>query len=377
MACGLSNFPNAYQAELLSVTLPLYPQMSDGPGPRRGRARSRIRRALTGMCGIAGVLNPRGIPVPRVLLERMTDAIAHRGPDGEGHSPTGRWASATGAWRSSILSPRAISRWRRRRATSSSPTTARSTTSRSCGSSWSGSATASARTPTPKSSSMPTRSGAQDCVEALQRHVRVRDLGQRAAAPVPGPRPLRHQAALLRTRRRRVPLRLRDQGDPRASRRSGVEVEPPASARVLHLPERLHRPDAVRGRPAAARRLPPDAIRPDGASEARPLLGLRRSPSRATTAIATRVSPRSSTACFARPSRASSSATCRVGAYLVGGMDSGIDHRRRRAALPRHRRPSPAASTSRPPRASSSGSTSAPRPRRCRTCSRPSTTRWC
>ncbi len=36
------------------------------------------------MCGIAGVVNLTGEPVGRDLLKRMTDAIAHRGPDGEG-----------------------------------------------------------------------------------------------------------------------------------------------------------------------------------------------------------------------------------------------------------------------------------------------------
>jgi len=37
------------------------------------------------MCGIAGVLNLDGSPASPVLLRRMTDAIAHRGPDGEGY----------------------------------------------------------------------------------------------------------------------------------------------------------------------------------------------------------------------------------------------------------------------------------------------------
>src|ERR671935_3149610 len=37
------------------------------------------------MCGIAGVYNLTGDHVPVGLLKRMTDAIAHRGPDGEGH----------------------------------------------------------------------------------------------------------------------------------------------------------------------------------------------------------------------------------------------------------------------------------------------------
>ena len=36
------------------------------------------------MCGIAGILNFTGAPVSPVVLRRMTDAIAHRGPDGEG-----------------------------------------------------------------------------------------------------------------------------------------------------------------------------------------------------------------------------------------------------------------------------------------------------
>jgi asparagine synthase (glutamine-hydrolysing) len=36
------------------------------------------------MCGIAGLVNLDGEPVAPVQLRRMTDAIAHRGPDGEG-----------------------------------------------------------------------------------------------------------------------------------------------------------------------------------------------------------------------------------------------------------------------------------------------------
>jgi asparagine synthase (glutamine-hydrolysing) len=36
------------------------------------------------MCGIAGIFNRNGEPISPVLLRRMTDAIAHRGPDGEG-----------------------------------------------------------------------------------------------------------------------------------------------------------------------------------------------------------------------------------------------------------------------------------------------------
>lgn len=36
------------------------------------------------MCGIAGILHLDGQPASPVLLRRMTDAVAHRGPDGEG-----------------------------------------------------------------------------------------------------------------------------------------------------------------------------------------------------------------------------------------------------------------------------------------------------
>jgi asparagine synthase (glutamine-hydrolysing) len=36
------------------------------------------------MCGIAGIYNLTGEPLPNSLLKTMTDAIAHRGPDGDG-----------------------------------------------------------------------------------------------------------------------------------------------------------------------------------------------------------------------------------------------------------------------------------------------------
>ena len=37
------------------------------------------------MCGIAGLINLDGASVSPVILKKMTDAISHRGPDGEGH----------------------------------------------------------------------------------------------------------------------------------------------------------------------------------------------------------------------------------------------------------------------------------------------------
>src|SRR4030042_491086 len=36
------------------------------------------------MCGIVGIFNLNGEPVSQVILRKMTDAIAHRGPEGEG-----------------------------------------------------------------------------------------------------------------------------------------------------------------------------------------------------------------------------------------------------------------------------------------------------
>src|SRR6516165_9391720 len=36
------------------------------------------------MCGIAGFVNPAGQPADRAIAERMTLALAHRGPDGDG-----------------------------------------------------------------------------------------------------------------------------------------------------------------------------------------------------------------------------------------------------------------------------------------------------
>jgi asparagine synthase (glutamine-hydrolysing) len=37
------------------------------------------------MCGIAGFVSLDGAPVSPVILKKMTDVLAHRGPDGEGH----------------------------------------------------------------------------------------------------------------------------------------------------------------------------------------------------------------------------------------------------------------------------------------------------
>jgi asparagine synthase (glutamine-hydrolysing) len=36
------------------------------------------------MCGIVGIFKLNGDPVAQQEVKRMTDAVAHRGPDGEG-----------------------------------------------------------------------------------------------------------------------------------------------------------------------------------------------------------------------------------------------------------------------------------------------------
>src|SRR6266478_6645606 len=36
------------------------------------------------MCGFVAIYRPQGAPIDAVLLDDMTDAMAHRGPDGRG-----------------------------------------------------------------------------------------------------------------------------------------------------------------------------------------------------------------------------------------------------------------------------------------------------
>ena len=37
------------------------------------------------MCGICGIVNFESEPVDRAMIERMTNALAHRGPDDAGY----------------------------------------------------------------------------------------------------------------------------------------------------------------------------------------------------------------------------------------------------------------------------------------------------
>ena len=55
------------------------------------------------MCGIAGILSFNSQPVSIAALKKMTDAIAHRGPDGEGQWQNSRGQVALGHRRLSII----------------------------------------------------------------------------------------------------------------------------------------------------------------------------------------------------------------------------------------------------------------------------------
>lgn len=41
------------------------------------------------MCGIAGLMTTDGQPPDQAILQRMLQAVRHRGPDGEGHYAAG------------------------------------------------------------------------------------------------------------------------------------------------------------------------------------------------------------------------------------------------------------------------------------------------
>jgi asparagine synthase (glutamine-hydrolysing) len=56
-------------------------------GAARVARRPRFSSILVddgGMCGLAGIFNLDATPAAAVVLERMTEVIAHRGPDGHG-----------------------------------------------------------------------------------------------------------------------------------------------------------------------------------------------------------------------------------------------------------------------------------------------------
>ena len=145
------------------------------------------------MCGITGAAWTGGVaPLELGILERMTTAIAHRGPDDAGYYHS-RWAPAgagrdlsaaqrnasagTARRRAGLLAiaafrsstwPAAISRSPTKTARSGSPSTARSTTTASCNRVLNGRGTAFGRPATPKRSSICTSSTARTASSHLR-----------------------------------------------------------------------------------------------------------------------------------------------------------------------------------------------------------------
>ena len=135
------------------------------------------------MCGITGICQLGGDAVGESDLLAMTDAIAHRGPDGEGHYRDG--PVGFGHRRLAIIDPSPAGSQPMRdrgRALRASATTARSTTSGSCAAELEALGHRfRSRTDTEVVLNA-LASGERDALDALQRHVRARPLGSRARA---------------------------------------------------------------------------------------------------------------------------------------------------------------------------------------------------
>ena len=293
----------------------------------------------------------------------MTDAIAHRGPDGEGHYVDGAGRPrppAAGDHRPHRR--RRAADGQRGRRLRRSPTTARSTTSASCATELEARGHRfRSRTDTEvvlhalrRSGARPRSSASTACSRfALwdRREPRAACSRATATASSRSTTPQRRHASCSAPRSRRCLAHPAFRADARARR---------SAARVLHVPEHLHRPHAVRGRRSCCR--PGHCAR--SARDRRRAATERywdfdfREPT--TTAFR-----RASTVeeldrlLHAGGLSASSSATCRSARYLSGGMDSGTITAvaARAAAVPEdvHR----SASTCTRPPGSSSASTSA------------------
>ncbi len=121
------------------------------------------------MCGISGWFDTKTARSPdKAVLRAMNDAIAHRGPDGEGFffAP----GIGLGHRRLAIIDPvarRLSAQAEPRRAASRSCSMARSIISASCAGNWRRWAARSPPAPTPKSSSRPGSNGGEASVTRL------------------------------------------------------------------------------------------------------------------------------------------------------------------------------------------------------------------
>ena len=293
------------------LALPLYPQMTDEDQTRRRtELLARVLRRSDPMCGIAGVLDRRAPGQPPSCSQRMSDVRSPTAaPTARVSTSTAPSASATAGSRSSTSRPPARSRWRTRTARYVITYNGEIYNFRELRPSSSALGTASARAPTPRSCSTRTRSGAPAASSASTACSPSRSGTRERARALPGPRPLRHQAALLRRGRRRR------SSSPRRSRRCSRIRAFASTLSLPHLLEYFTFQNIFTDRTLfdGVRLLPPgpspDDPRRTAARRGRSSTGTSTSARSRTAQRPTRSTRRSSTGSSARRSTGSSSAT--------------------------------------------------------------------